>query len=120
MKKILGISSLVLALSGCVHYNEFRKEVDLNKDSRLDIVELKDKAVYVQLRLPYDWDGQPTYTEPRKMSEDFNKVTNMEVKDADKDGDLDLVYYMGAVSEPYIRMRYGNGDGTFSVEVGGQ
>lgn len=118
MKKILGISSLVLALSGCVHYNEFRKEVDLNKDSILDVVELKNKAVYVQLRLPYDLDGKPTYTEARKMSEDFNKVTNMEVKDVNNDGKLDLIYYMGAVSHPYIRMRYGNGDGTFSVEVG--
>lgn len=120
MKKILSIGSLVLALSGCVHYNEFRKEVDLNKDSRADVVELKDKAVYVQLRLPYDFNGKPIYTEQIKMSQDFNKVTNLEVKDVDNDGNLDLVYHMGAVTQPYTRIRYGNGDGTFSVELAHQ
>jgi hypothetical protein len=117
IKRVLQIGALVLALGGCVQHKEFRREVNLNRDSFPDIVELKDKAVYVKLSSPFTLEGRPVYFERQRVSQEYYKVADMEVKDSDGDGNLDIIYYIKDSTQPFSRIMYGKGDGTFSVDL---
>ncbi|PIN79486.1 hypothetical protein COV16_03970 [Candidatus Woesearchaeota archaeon CG10_big_fil_rev_8_21_14_0_10_34_8] len=116
MRKTILSLSTIIALSGCVHYNEFRKEVNLNEDSLQDVVELKKGAIYVSERLNFGTQ-KPVYNPPIKLTKDYQKVTDLEIRDLNGDGNLDLLFFMNDQKNPEIRKMYGNGDGTFSVDI---
>ena len=120
IKNVLQLGALVLALSasdGCVQHKEFRREVDLNHDSLSDVVELKNKSVYAKLNLGNDNKGNQIYSSEERISQEYFKVADMELKDVDGDGNLDLVYFVKESTQPFSRIRYGKGDGTFSVDL---
>lgn len=120
IKNVLQLGALVLALSassGCVQHKSFRREVDLNHDTIPDVVELRDTAVYVRLCLMREAKGKPLYAKEKRMSQEYFKVADMEIKDVNGDGNLDLIYFVKDSTQPFSRIRYGKGDGTFSVDV---
>ncbi len=116
MKKAIINLGALLALSSCVHYNEFRKEVNLNEDSLPELVELKDGAVYVYERIDMGTE-KPAYSPPVRLTEDYQKVTDLKLVDWDKDGNLDLLLYLGDQTNPEYRVMLGKGDGTFTIDM---
>jgi|SRR3989344_2577855 len=110
------LGATIIGLSGCTSQPDITKLVDINKDGKPDIVELRNSTmivgIYGRLNNGNDSNGKPQFGKAYEIL-GLNTISSIDLNDVNSDGNIDIVYRTGGAMVPTNFILYGNGDGTF-------